>query len=70
MNIIKSALLSSHRPHPLAAAAAVAAAPPQHHKMGGAALFHSTPVLQRKRKTQWHNVTPPSSFAPYLVMCY
>ncbi|KAJ1290848.1 hypothetical protein BS78_02G274300 [Paspalum vaginatum] len=53
MNTIKSALLSGHRPHPLAAAAAAAAAPQQ--QLGGAASFHSTPVLQRKRKTQWHN---------------
>ncbi|CAN6168032.1 unnamed protein product [Urochloa humidicola] len=54
MNIIKSALLSGHRPHPLAAAA-VATAAPQHQQLGGAASFHSTPILQRKRKTQWHN---------------
>uniref|UniRef100_A0A0A8YFT2 J domain-containing protein n=1 Tax=Arundo donax TaxID=35708 RepID=A0A0A8YFT2_ARUDO len=41
MNCVKSALLSGHRPHHLAAAAA--------------ASFHSTTVLQRKHKTQWHN---------------
>ncbi|CAN6218771.1 unnamed protein product, partial [Urochloa humidicola] len=54
MNIIKSALLSGHRPHSLTTVA-VAAAAPQHQQLGGAASFHSTPILQRKRKTQWHN---------------
>ncbi|CAL5086805.1 unnamed protein product [Urochloa decumbens] len=53
MNSIRSAILSGHRPHPLAAAAVAAA--PQHQQLGGAASFHSTPILQRKRKTQWHN---------------
>jgi hypothetical protein len=53
MNSIKSALFSGHRPHSLAAVAA-AAIPQQ--QLGGAAPFHSTPVLQRKHKTQWHNV--------------
>ncbi|OEL34562.1 hypothetical protein BAE44_0004418 [Dichanthelium oligosanthes] len=68
MNSIKSALLSGHRPHPLAAAAAAAAAAAPHQQLGGAASFHSTPVLQRKRKTQWHNVIPPSSVGPSLIL--
>ncbi|KAL6611287.1 hypothetical protein ACP70R_023104 [Stipagrostis hirtigluma subsp. patula] len=46
MNTVKSALFSGHRPHSLAAA-------PQ--QLAAAASFHSTPVLQRKRKTQWHH---------------
>ncbi|VAH07207.1 unnamed protein product [Triticum turgidum subsp. durum] len=47
MNHVKSALLSGHRPHRLAAAA------PQ--QLAATASFHSTPPLQRKRKTQWQH---------------
>ncbi|KAL5196853.1 hypothetical protein ABZP36_000365 [Zizania latifolia] len=46
MNQAKSALLSCHRPQHLSAAAA-----PQ--QLAAYASFHSTPPLQRKRKTQW-----------------
>jgi hypothetical protein len=52
MNRVKNALLSGHRPHRLAMAA-----PPQ--QLAATASFHSTPPLQRKRKTQWHHVTIP-----------
>ncbi|KAK3124971.1 hypothetical protein QOZ80_7BG0598000 [Eleusine coracana subsp. coracana] len=46
MNHVRSALLPSHRRHHLAAA-------PQ--QLAAAASFHSTPVLQRKRKNQWQH---------------
>ncbi|KAM0891366.1 hypothetical protein ACQ4PT_026442 [Festuca glaucescens] len=47
MNHVKTALLSGHRPHRLSTAAA-----PQ--QLVATASFHSTPPLERKRKTQWH----------------
>ncbi|ONM56939.1 Chaperone DnaJ-domain superfamily protein [Zea mays] len=50
MNSIKSAIFSGHRSHPHVGAAAV----PQQ-QLGSTASFHSTPILQRKHKTQWHN---------------
>ncbi|KAL6912081.1 hypothetical protein ACP4OV_000886 [Aristida adscensionis] len=46
MNSVKSALFSVHRQQSLAGA-------PQ--QLAAAASFHSTPVLERKRKTQWHH---------------
>jgi hypothetical protein len=49
MNHVKTALLSGHRPHRLSTAAA-----PQ--QLVATASFHSTPPLERKRKTQWHQV--------------
>ncbi|GJN07488.1 hypothetical protein PR202_ga25324 [Eleusine coracana subsp. coracana] len=62
MNHVRSALLPNHRPHHLAAA-------PQ--QLAAAASFHSTPVLQRKRKNQWQHVTPlfpPFIHSPFSVL--
>ncbi|XP_035816533.1 uncharacterized protein [Zea mays] len=56
MNSIKSAIFSGHRSHPHVGAAAV----PQQ-QLGSTASFHSTPILQRKHKTQWHNVNTDST---------
>ncbi|OAY83120.1 uncharacterized protein LOC109715837 [Ananas comosus] len=42
MNHVRAALLGAR------------AAPPQPPLFAAAALFHSTPVLERKRRTQWH----------------
>ncbi|PWZ15951.1 hypothetical protein Zm00014a_044002 [Zea mays] len=63
MNSIKSAIFSGHRSHPHVGAAAV----PQQ-QLGSTASFHSTPVLQRKHKTQWHNVNTERTNTIYLML--